>query len=117
METDRRVRLCLCYLRVSVRILHILEKELVLLVLRGQCLIRKQRNATGVTLKNSSMKIKKTTSNLNAQHAQQAQLEDTKTNASPAKAVESTWTPINSQNVKNVLQMHFAHSEQNSSSP
>ena len=88
-----------------------------LLVLKGQCLIKLQRNAIGATLKNSSMKIKKTTSNQNAQHAQQVQLEDTKTNASPAKAAESTWTQINLQNVKNALQMHFAHSELNSSSP
>lgn len=88
-----------------------------LLVLKGQCLIKQQKNVIGVTHKNSSMKIKKTTSNLNAQHAQQAQLGATKTNASPAKAVESTWTQINLQNVKNALQMHFAHSEQNSNSP
>lgn len=117
METDKRVKLCLCFLRTSVLIKLILEKGHVQHALKDLFMTQRPKNVIGVNHLNSFTKILKTTLLQNVQIVQQELQEDMKMNVCLAKVVEFISQQISLQSARNALQMLYAHLEQSLSSP
>lgn len=109
METGKRVRLCWCFLRVNAQTWLISKKVTVLLALQDLSLIRILTSAIGASPKSSSMKIQKTTFNLNVHLALQELSVDMKMSAFHVKEDEFIKIRINLPNVINVLLMLYAH--------
>lgn len=109
METGKRVRLCWYFPRVNVQTWLISKKETVLLALQVQSLIRILTSAIGANPKSSSMKIQKTTFNLNVHLALQELSVDMKMSVFHVKEDEFIKTQISLPNVINVLLMLYVH--------